>query len=272
MIACVDDKSPIPKPICYKNRYLVNRSDSNCFLSNAQSDFIHGLDNKEDLKNKERIIKIEIVNNKPEADRVFTKKSVSPYKLDRECSLCSNCKSKLESPVLTPNTQRKAVNFTNKSLSNEVHTQQLPLGVPEYPSQNGSLLNFEDVEINPATAEQFIDILIAEDVMLRKKIADGHVDENTLKRLERLTELRQKYMKYKDEQKNQAQNIKPNETLNEETKSKEELKEIENNEENIQQSKHIQSYKPLMIKAKSVISLSDPAFSNELKLHPLVKT
>ena len=299
VIACVDNTSPCDKPICYKKRYLVNRPDSNRHLGNSQvqdniipnqSDFIHVDENKH-VKSEDKIIKIEIVNSKPQAtSQVYTEKEVSPYYTVRDCLLCANCKAKLENKkatkalALTPSMQRKNVHFNTdscESTSKEVVTKQPPLGVPDHSddanSKTDGLQNCDEIELNPETAEQFIDILIAEDVILRKKIADGHVDEKTMKRLERLTELRQKYMKYKEEQyqaKNAAENdvAPPKEKQVAEEKNCKPLTNAASPTNVTKHPKHIQYYKPLLLgMSRSVTSLSDPAFSNELKLHPLVK-
>ena len=154
------------------------------------------------IKNEERIVKIEIVNNKSQISR------------ETNHSLCSKCNSRPE--------------YDNKN----VH----------FDGPEKSKLN--KIELSPKTAEQFMDILIAEDVILRKKIADGQVDDKVLKGLERIADLRQKYMKYKDDEK------------------------IKNKKD---ENKHLFSYKPIMFRHKSAVSLSDPAFSQELKRHPLVK-
>ena len=105
----------------------------------------------------------------------------------------------------------------------------------------------DGIKLSPETAEKFVDILVAEDVMLRNKIADGQVNEEVLKRLERLTEMRQKYMKYKEKREQQK---KISGVLN---------------------SNQMKSHRSLSAMRKSVVSLSDPAFIQELKRHPLVK-
>jgi hypothetical protein len=156
-----------------------------------------------DIKNEERIVKIEIVNQRSQVSR------------ETKNFFYCNCKSKLEH-------EKKIVHFDESD-------------------QEKSQL--DNMKLSPETAEQFMDILVAEDVILRKKIADGQVDDKILKGLERLTELRQKYMKYKEDEKK----VKKDE------------------------SKHLLSYNPMVLRQKSSVSLSDPSFSQELKRHPLVK-
>jgi len=156
-----------------------------------------------ELKNEERILKIEIINNKSQISR------------ETKNIFCCNCKSKLEY-------EKKIVHFDES----DKEKSQL-----------------DNMKLSPETAEQFMDILVAEDVILRKKIADGQVDDKILKGLERLTELRHKYMKYKENEKKVKKDA----------------------------SKHLLSYKPTVLRQKSAVSFSDPSFSQELKRHPLVK-
>ena len=157
---------------------------------------------KSQINNEERIVKIEIVNNKCQISK------------EANNSLCSKCKSRTDY-------EKKTVHFDENSNKKS---------------------KLDKIELSPKTAEQFIDILVAEDVILRKKIADGQVDDKVLKGLERISELRQKYMKYKDDEKNKKG-----------------------------ENKNLLSYKPIMFRQKSAVSFSDPAFSQELKRHPLVK-
>ncbi|RNA23425.1 hypothetical protein BpHYR1_052846 [Brachionus plicatilis] len=172
--------------------------------------------------------------------------------------LCSNCMTKI-------NKDKENVKIFETLKIEE------PLGTPD-PEEK--ILDFFDdssfdIHLDPEKAEQFMNLLIAEDELLRKKIANGQMDEKTIKRLERLSELRKKYCDFK--------------------KSKRKIVEIpiiheksQPNEWKISPPRQFSnaniskiSSKPMRKKVdfglNKIKSLSDPNFSLELSKHPLVR-
>ena len=257
VIACVDS-GPVVNPndlICYKNRYLVNLTDSNWNLCSMNESFNH--------------------------QSTFSENKLYNY----QCKNSSTFPQPSETPDLPRNRLnsgefKKSVHFSSQIESSDtkhdkVTSQQAPLGTPEhFEAEEGhkNILDlcsdndddpFTDINVNPETAEQFINLLIAEDKMLRKKIAEGHVDEKCLKRLERLTELRQKYLKFKEQQKMNGENESILETQS--TCPKQDKTPINEKAQAIQTR-----YTP----KKGILcarSLSDATFTAELKFHPLIQ-
>ena len=271
VIACVDS-GPVVNPndlICYKNRYLVNLTDSNWNLCSMNESFNH-----QSTFSENKLYNYQCKNTTTTRNGINVEKSFVEDKIEiKETSDSTR-------NILNSGEFKKSVHFSSQIESsdtkNEVTSQQPPLGTPEHletekEDHKNNLDScsdndddpFTDINVNPETVEQFINLLIAEDKMLRKKIADGHVDEKCLKRLERLTELRQKYLKFKEQQKIDSENeyILENENI-----CSKQIKAPINEKS--------QTIKPRYIPKKGILcarSLSDAAFSAELKFHPLIQ-
>jgi hypothetical protein len=223
VITCVES-GPIVKDnnvVCYKKRYLVNMGGSNWNLYNNQnSASTSSTTTEKSIKFETKIGQSSSTSNRSRNrfnDRVeinlrekqpLRKRSQSPINGDdsnftpassRTTSFCNRCRS-----VVSRRNEEEHETFV--PIKMEIKTAQPPLGAPDnrlFTAEKKVRFDFDDslsdIDLNPETAEQFIDLLIAEDSLLRNKIRSGDVDPQTLRKLERLTELRLKYIKYKQQ-------------------------------------------------------------------------
>lgn len=178
--------------------------------------------------------------------------------------LCARCKAKIQEEVVRKEEPKEQV----KKL--ETIVSQVPLGTL-LPEEKSIVFEQDElVDINPETAEQFIDLLIAEDEMLRRKIAEGQVDEKTMKRLEKLSELRKKYIEFKNSKVNFVEiPIVHEKTILEKINIPPPPKEFSSKQ--VTNKVNGLTFKKLNLGLSKVKSLSDPAFSLELSQHPLVR-
>ena len=224
VITCVES-GPILRDrnvVCYKKRYLVNMGGSHWNLHNQQQQASPQLQeastppSRSPVRCEKTPYNLEASDDEAKAAlqtsqtaQTARARSTSSDE-DSQCNRCPKCHTTIAS------TDNLAVKSPQPQQQQQVKTGQMPIGTPD--SQQLSVPNaatnspeakkvrfdFDDdalvdnIELDPETAEQFIDLLILEDGLLRRKIADGDVDQQTLRKLERLTELRAKYIRYKE--------------------------------------------------------------------------
>ncbi|CAF0962362.1 unnamed protein product [Brachionus calyciflorus] len=231
------------------------------------------------------------LNCKMPSSEQSNNKNTDQIKDDEKSILCSVCRSKLieekKDEIEKPKKIECLLDSKEKNLTKSIPIvrhipltvkkikpiiSQPPLGSIDFDNKK---INFDDdsffdVHLDPKTAEQFINLLIMEDTMLRRKIAEGQVDDQTMRKLERLTELRKKYIEYKNSQEKFVEIPIVHE------KSKIDIKTIPPPPEEFKNPAVFKlASKPLNKKSSfgssKVKSLSDPAFSHELSRHPLVR-
>lgn len=211
VMVCVDS-GPFVKEnnlICYKKKYLVNLTDSNWHLSSLENLTDTPLVKSEISKSS---ININIQPNKSTNDSILKQRRNSLHdKNNVSYAMIELNNDDMGNKSYSCKDLHKE-NAENNDLPASVSTKEPPLGTPDKSLLNdsdgkiGYGFSFEsgdsqlNIELNPETAEQFIDLLIAEDKLLRKKIAEGDMDPKTIRKLERLTELRLKYAKFKEQQ------------------------------------------------------------------------
>lgn len=146
-----------------------------------------------------------------------------------------------------------------------------PLGTPDPEEKRFDFYDDKniDIHLNPETSEQFIDLLVAEDKLLRKKIANCKIDEKTKKKLDRLKELRERYNEFKQSKRKIVQIPITHETSQRNKMANLPPRQFSN--ANIAQISSKPMRKKFSLGLSKVKSLSDPDFSLELSRHPLVK-
>ena len=233
VITCVESGPTVKDKnvVCYKKRYLVNLGGgTNWNICNTNNETDRTAHIRRSPIRSEKSIKFETkidsatrntssrqvelnvkrdnvsVSNK-QHQILFRQRSVSSEDTLSNRPVANN-ENLFESTLTSSNCGRTSCMNSLMQKSSDIKTVQPPLGTSDnqvevktvekkvrFDFDDDSLIN---IELNPDTAEQFIDLLILEDSLLRKKISEGDVDPKTFRKLERLTELRFKYLKYKE--------------------------------------------------------------------------
>jgi hypothetical protein len=199
VIRCVDPAYRNDRDVvCYKKRYLVNMGGSHLNLNDLDKDnyrpsFLRQRSPTTAQAQPNSVRKRSVSSEDPQRNRAAAGETAiaavtSSFSGGAEVRTC-------QPPLGTPDIYQTVIGgicSSSRAAPPLVATEKRV----RFDFDDDSLVN---IELNPDTAEQFIDLLILEDSALRRKIAEGDMDPKTLAKLDRLTELRHKYLKYREE-------------------------------------------------------------------------